>query len=245
MRPAPILWLDETDSTNAEARRQAMAGVRGPQWIATHRQTSGRGRRGRAWETASGNLAATLLLTTDRSPSQLAELAFVAALAVADLASLYVEARLVSLKWPNDPLLDGRKLGGVLIETGPHPDGGMWVAVGIGINLASAPSLAMYPAASLAEHLAGPPPSAEEALEHLASAFARSQDLWEQYGFAPIAGLWRERASGLGQVCTVRLPNETLQGLAQDLEDDGALRLVLGDGSVRKITAGDVFLGTN
>lgn len=245
MRPAPVLWLDETDSTNAEARRRALSGEFGPVWIATHRQTAGRGRRGRAWETASGNLAATLLFTADRPPAQLAELAFVAALAAADLASLYVEPRRVSFKWPNDPLLDGRKLGGVLIETGPHPAGGLWVAVGIGVNLASAPSLALYPATSLAEHMAGPPPSAEEALGNLAMAFARSQALWEAHGFPAIAALWRERASGLGEACTVRLPNETLQGLAQDLEDDGALRLVLADGSVRKITAGDVFPGSN
>ena len=115
MKP-PIEALDEVDSTNAEARRRAEGGEAGPLWITAKRQTAGRGRRGRNWETGEGNLAATLLLTTARPPAEAAQISFVAALAVADLAGAYVPASLVSLKWPNDPLIAGKKTSGVLIE---------------------------------------------------------------------------------------------------------------------------------
>src|SRR3984957_6921346 len=109
----PIEALEEIDSTNAEARRRAEAGARGPLWITAKRQTAGRGRRGRAWETGAGNLAATLLIHTDKPPAEAAQVSFVAALAVADLAAAFVPASLVSLKWPNDPMIAGKKTAGI------------------------------------------------------------------------------------------------------------------------------------
>lgn len=112
----PVVVLDEIDSTNAEAvaarKREA-----GPVWIVGLRQTAGRGRRGRAWETGAGNLAATLLFSTDKPPAEAAQVSFVAALAVADLLGAYVPASLVSLKWPNDPLLGGLKVSGILVRS--------------------------------------------------------------------------------------------------------------------------------
>src|SRR5690349_9275296 len=135
----PIEALDEIDSTNAEARRRAEAGDSGPVWITAERQTAGRGRRGRSWETGKGNLAATLLCVTQKPPVEAAQVSFVAALAVADLAAAFVPAALVSLKWPNDPMIAGRKASGILVESGPHPGGGLWLAIGIGVNLATPP----------------------------------------------------------------------------------------------------------
>ena len=107
MTPAPLVILDEIDSTNAEARRLAEAGEAGPRWIVARRQTAGRGRRGRKWETEQGNLAATLLITTPKSAAEAAQATFVAALAVADLLDVFVSPALVSINWPNDVLLDG------------------------------------------------------------------------------------------------------------------------------------------
>src|SRR5271163_321715 len=112
MPPAPIEALEEIDSTNAEARRRAEAGARGPLWITAERQTAGRGRRGRAWETGPGNLAATWLGVTDKPPAEAAQISFVAALAVADMTAAHVPATLVTLKWPNDVLIAGRKAAG-------------------------------------------------------------------------------------------------------------------------------------
>lgn len=239
----PIEALDEIDSTNAEARRRAEAGQVGPVWITATRQTAGRGRRGRSWETGSGNLAATLLSVTRKPAVEAAQVSFVAALAVADLAATYVAKRLVSLKWPNDPMIAGRKTSGVLIESGAHPAGGLWLAVGVGVNLATPPEQSERPATAFAEHMDGPPPKPLEALGVLAEAFERWRSLWEAAGFAPIADAWTDRAMGLGESCTARLPAETLEGIAEGLDIDGALRLRLASGEVRRITAGDVFFG--
>jgi BirA family biotin operon repressor/biotin-[acetyl-CoA-carboxylase] ligase len=239
----PIEALDEIDSTNAEARRRAEAGASGPLWITAARQTTGRGRRGRAWETGAGNLAATLLFTTTKPPAEAAQVSFVAALAVADLASAYVPSSLVSLKWPNDPLIAGKKASGILVESGPASNGGLWIAVGVGVNLASAPVAAERPATTFAAHMIGPPPNPLEALTQLAEAFERWRALWDSAGFPAIADAWTARAHGLGEACTARLGSETVEGVAEGLDPDGSLRLRLVDGGIRRITAGDVFFG--
>jgi BirA family biotin operon repressor/biotin-[acetyl-CoA-carboxylase] ligase len=168
---------------------------------------------------------------------------FVAALAVADLASAYVPASLVTLKWPNDPLIGGKKASGILVESGASPHGGLWVAVGIGANLASAPVAAERPATTFAEHMTAPPPKSLEALKQLAEAFERWRSLWDSAGFPAIADAWTARAHGLGEACVARLGSETVEGVAEGLDPDGSLRLRLADGGIRRITAGDVFFG--
>ncbi|MGH6957027.1 MAG: biotin--[acetyl-CoA-carboxylase] ligase [Caulobacteraceae bacterium] len=237
----PIEALEEIDSTNAEARRRAEAGAEGPLWITAKRQTAGRGRRGRSWETGAGNLAATLLIRTEKPPAEAAQISFVAALAVADLAHAFVPPALVSLKWPNDPLIEGRKTAGILVESGPRSGGGLWLAVGVGVNLATPPETPERPATAFAMHMGRPPPVPLEALTVLAEAFERWRGLWDRLGFAPIAEAWTARAHGLGQPCTARLAAETLEGIAEGLDADGALRLRTASGLVRRITAGDVF----
>jgi BirA family biotin operon repressor/biotin-[acetyl-CoA-carboxylase] ligase len=245
MPPMPdrprILAFDDIDSTNSEARRLAESGEFGPLWITARRQHAGRGRRGRAWETSEGNLAATYLFATRKPPGEAAQISFVAALAVADLALIYLPDANITLKWPNDPLIDGRKTAGILVESGPTPDGGLWVAVGCGVNLAAAPASADRPVTAFAEHMPGPPPDPSEAIHLLVSAMQSWKQVWESSGFGPIAKAWTRRAHGLGQPCEARLTTETLRGIAEGLDDDGALRLRLADGAIRRITAGDVF----
>jgi len=246
MPAAPLLLLDQTDSTNAEARRRAEAGETGPLWIAARRQTGGRGRRGRAWESDTGNLFATLLMTTPRPPAEAAQVTFVAALAVADLLDAYAPRSLVTIKWPNDVMLAGDKASGVLVESGAHPSGGLWLAVGIGVNLAYAPTGTERPATALAHHLrgdVGAPPSVEVAAARLAEAFAIWLERWETLGFEPILDAWRARTSGLDGPAVARLGQETVEGRAEGVAADGALRLRLADGTLRLISAGDVFFG--
>jgi BirA family biotin operon repressor/biotin-[acetyl-CoA-carboxylase] ligase len=239
----PIETYDEIDSTNAEARRRAEAGEGGPVWIIARRQTAGRGRRGRAWSTETGNLAATLLTTTDAAAAEAAQLSFVAALAACDLADTCLGAGAARLKWPNDVLVFGKKAVGILVESGARPDGRLWLAVGIGVNLAHAPQDIERPATSFAEHMAGPPPKMADAAEVLAARFESWRKLWATQGFPPIAEGWTARAHGLGQPCEARLPNRTLSGIAEGMDPDGALRLRLHDGALERITAGDVFFG--
>ena len=242
----PSRWFDELDSTNAEARRLAEAGEVGPVWIAARRQTAGRGRRGRVWEQGAGNLAATLLIHSDKPPGEAAQLSFVAALAVGDLARACVPASLVTFKWPNDVLVAGAKLSGVLIESGRASSDGLWLAIGVGVNLASAPTGPGIHATSLADHLqsqASASPAPEAALGLLAEAFERRIAAWIDGGFEPVRAEWLASAWGLGERCTVRVGETALAGFAEGLDIDGALLLRLDDGSVRRITAGDVFFG--
>ena len=239
----PILALAEIDSTNAEAVRRGEAGETGPLWITAERQTAGRGRRGRAWDTAPGNLAASLLMITGRAPADAAQISFVAALAVHDLAAEAMAGARVTLKWPNDVMVEGRKVAGVLIESGPRLGGGLWLAVGVGVNLTTAPDIPERPATCFAEH--GAAPTAAQALVRLASHFAYWVGVWDRDGFPAIAEAWTARAHGLGETCIARLSAETVEGVAEGLDDDGALRLRQTGGAVRRITAGDVFFGAH
>jgi BirA family biotin operon repressor/biotin-[acetyl-CoA-carboxylase] ligase len=246
MPAAPVLLLDQTDSTNAEARRRAEAGETGPLWIVARRQTEGRGRRGRAWEGNTGNLFATLLTTTRKPPAEAAQVTFIAALSVADLLDRYAPPSLVMIKWPNDVMLAGQKASGVLVESGAHAGGGLWLAVGIGVNLADAPAGTERPATALSHHLSADhvaPPKVDVAAEVLAEAFAIWMERWETLGFEPILDAWRARTPGLDGPAVARLGHETVEGRAEGVAADGALKLRLADGSLRLISAGDVFFG--
>ena len=242
----PIHLLDEIDSTNAEARRRAEAGETASEWIVARRQSAGRGRRGRSWESEGGNLFSTLLHLTHKSPAEAAQVTFVAALAVADLLDAFAAPGVVSIKWPNDVLIAGDKASGILIESGVHANGTLWLAVGIGVNLAHAPEGTERPATSLAAHLRSDiayPPAIEAAATVLAEAFAVWQARWESLGFQPILDAWTARTNGLDGPCVARLGHETVAGHAEGVAPDGALRLRTADGSLRLISAGDVFFG--
>ena len=237
-----ILWpagygrkdYDEIDSTNEEARRLALAGgaEHGPLWITAARQSAGRGRRGRAWDTGAGNLATTLLLRPTAPQSVTGQLSFAAALAAAEMASHFAPAASITVKWPNDVLAEGKKLAGLLLEGGPG-----WLAVGIGVNLAHHPE--DLPATSLPQ-LGIAPPSCDAALTVLAARFAHWYDAWMRDGFPTLRDAWLKRASGLGAPITARLPHETRQGVFEGIDVTGALLLNEG-GQVRAIAAGEVF----
>lgn len=229
----------EIDSTNEEARRRALGGERGPVWIRADRQGAGRGRRGRAWVSEPGNLFITGLYVLDTGASEAARLSFAAALAVADLVEEAAPGLDPRLKWPNDVLIGGRKVCGILLESGPAPGGGLWLAVGIGVNLAHHPQDSERPATSLAAHGAKTDPA--QAGERLAYHFDTWLQRWQQAGFAPIRDAWLARAHGLGEKATARLETETVEGVFADLMPDGSLRLDLADGTRRLISAGDVF----
>ena len=233
--------FDEIDSTNEEAKRRASEGERGPLWISARTQTAGRGRRGREWVSPAGNLMTTLLLSPETTAPVAAGLSFVAALAVHDAVTRWVPPQLARLKWPNDVLVDGRKISGILLESASTADTSdlPWLAVGIGINLASAPSVANYPATFVNEH--GNAPDALEALSVLAMAWNERFRLWQREGFEPIRRAWLEVATGLGHKIEVRLAQESVIGTFDTIVSDGALQLTLPSGESRVVTAGEVF----
>jgi BirA family biotin operon repressor/biotin-[acetyl-CoA-carboxylase] ligase len=233
-----LAWLDEIDSTNEEARRRAIAGETGPLWIAALCQTAGRGRRGRTWETGEGNLAATLLLRPQAAPREAAQLSFAMALAAADMAQNFAPGAAIATKWPNDILAEGRKLAGILLESGN--DHGFWLAIGVGVNLMHFPSGTDFPATSL-KSVGATPPAPEEALKILATRFAHWHEAWRTGGFESLRESWLARADRLGGRILARLPREEHSGVFEGIDASGALLLGQGHGRVRAIAAGEVF----
>ena len=232
--------LAETDSTNEEARRRALAGERGPLWIMARRQAAARGRRGRAWAAPEGNLSATALLRPDLAPRDAALLSFAACLAVAELFEAHAPGAAVALKWPNDALLNGRKAAGVLLESAGAGPSLAWLAVGVGVNLAHHPeAVAGWPPTCVAAET-GAAPAPEAALETLAAGFALWAGRLEAEGFAPLRAAWLARAARLGEKVEARLPGETVAGVFTDLDADGALVLATPLGA-RRIHAAELY----
>ena len=232
--------FDVIDSTNEEARRMALAGEAGPVWITADRQSAGRGRRGRAWDSPNGNLAATLLLRPGKPPGETAQLSFVAALAASDMVQSHTVHARVAVKWPNDILADERKIAGILLESASGGGRLDWLAVGIGINLAEHPDGTEFPATSLAA-LGEIVPAPRDALARLASAWAKWYDLWRARGFGDIRDAWLARAAHIGGRIRARLQNEDTSGVFEGIDDTGALILHETGGRTRLIAAGEVF----
>jgi BirA family transcriptional regulator, biotin operon repressor / biotin---[acetyl-CoA-carboxylase] ligase len=236
-----LFEFDEIDSTNEEARRRASQGDHGPAWILAHAQTAGRGRRGREWVSPRGNLMATLLFAPGCDAPRAAQLSFVAALAVHDTLCTWLPADGVRLKWPNDTLMNGRKISGILLETASAGEAAVlpWIAVGIGINLTFAPQLASYPATFVNEHAEAP--DALGALSVLARAWDNRLRAWQSGGFSQTRSDWLQVAAGVGGQVEARLAGETITGVFRTLASDGSLELELPDGQRRTISAGEVF----
>lgn len=238
----PIELLDEIGSTNDEAMRRAAGGERGPLWIATRRQTAGKGRSGRAWAEASiGNVAATLLFEPGCAPAHLPELSLiagVAAHAAITRALARNTAARVELKWPNDVLIDGAKTCGILIESANF--GGTTVAViGIGINTATAPAVSDRPVTCLAAH--GCAIDADGVLQLLAAEMTRWLAVWRKDdGFDEIREAWVARAMPAGRALEIKTGDGPVTGTFAGLDHDGALLLDIPSAGRRRFTYGDV-----
>lgn len=242
-----FIQYDSLDSTNVEAAKLAQAGEAPPFWVRADVQTAGRGRRGRDWVSPKGNFYGSACYAYDGSPQEAAKLSFVAAIAVADALSAYTLTTQPKLKWPNDVLLNGRKIAGLLLEAQPGR-----VIIGIGVNLISHPAEGHVPPTHLLEHLAPEALNTDEPeftgadgfLAILAAKFDAAFRKHKAYGFSATRADWLARAGGIPGPVTVRLPEEEFTGLATDLLETGALRVALSGGTVRDVHAGDVYFGT-
>lgn len=239
--PVRFETVAETGSTNADLLARLSAGDYVPEgtWLVTDRQTAGRGRQGRRWLDARGNfMGSTVVNLTPHDPTP-ASLSFVAALSVYEtvLPRLPNPASL-QLKWPNDVQLGGAKFCGVLLEReGEH------AVIGIGVNLAAAPTVDDRLTDSLASH--GPAPERDGFAQSLARIFDLELARWREFGLAPILARWLAAAHPIGAALTVHDGSgTTLAGTFAGLDPDGALQLRLADGSMRVIHAGDVSLGS-
>lgn len=239
-----LLRLDETDSTNDEAKRLAGEGAAEGTVVWARVQHAGRGRRGRFWVSEPGNLFVSVLLRPGCGPLEGAQLSFAAALAVAELLDpVLPKGAKVLCKWPNDVLVDGRKISGILLESSSASDSAgrlEWLVVGMGVNLVHHPGIGgPHPSTSVSEER-GEALTAEAAFERVMAAFAHWHGLWHAEGFAPIRTAWLKRAYGLGRRVTALSEGESLVGTFTGLDDDGALVLEQAGGKTHRIAAGDV-----
>ena len=251
-----LLAFDTLASTNATALEAARAGASAGTVVWARRQTEGRGRRGRNWESFDGNLYVSIILRPQVSLATAAQLGFAGALAVAEaIEMLAPSGPAVALKWPNDVLVRGRKIAGVLLESYIEPDGRLAALVlGVGVNVAAHPGDgntgdghpvdgAMYPTTALQAEPGAGHVGAEALLSALIRAFDGWYGSWRTAGFAPLRAAWLARAKGLGTPVAVRLPRETRHGIFQDLDETGALCLAAANGRIDRIHVGDVFFG--
>lgn len=237
----PVVHFAEIGSTNAEAlSRAADGGVE--QWIVADRQITGRGRRGRQWVSEPGNLYATILLY-DPAPQALSpQLCFVAALALHDAVCDCLpplDQQKLRLKWPNDLLLDGKKLAGILVE-GTAAEGKQAVVTGIGVNCLHHPGDTPYPVTDFANEGFALKPAA--LFERLAARLMDRLAQWRRgAAFSATRNAWLARAHDLGREIEVKLPERVLNGRFEEIDSDGALVLSLSSGHRELIRAGDVF----
>ena len=204
-------------------------------------QTAGRGRQGRHWVAPAGSaLLASVLVR--RSPAVAGGVPFAAGLALID--ALATGQRLAAgLKWPNDVMVDGRKLAGILCEVEPAAGGDHRVAValGVGVNLRVDSFEDGLQGVSL-HTLVATPPGAEELLTAWGTALAKRIATLEEGGIGALLTDWRRHAVGLRGPVSVRTPSGVISGIAVDVDDGGAL-LVEASGETRRFLAGDVHLG--
>jgi BirA family biotin operon repressor/biotin-[acetyl-CoA-carboxylase] ligase len=239
--PIQLETVAETGSTNADLLARLGAGEPVPEglWRVADRQTAGKGRQGRRWLDAPGNyMGSTAVHLTPHDPAA-ATLSFVAALAVYEAVLPRVpQPQGLQLKWPNDVLLGGAKLCGILLEReGEH------AVIGIGVNLSDAPLIENRATDSLAAH--GPAPSRDLFASELARSFDMELGRWRQFGLEPILARWLAAAHPLGTKLTIHdSAGNGISGAFAGLQADGALRLGLAEGTTRVIHAGDVTLGT-
>lgn len=240
----PVVHFAEIGSTNAEAlSRAADGGVE--QWIVADRQITGRGRRGRHWVSEPGNLYSSLLLYNPAPPALSPQICFVAALAVHDAicdALPELDPQYLRLKWPNDLLLVGRKLAGILVE-GASVGARHAVVTGIGVNCMLHPVGTPYPVTDFAAE--GFLLTPVMLFEKLATRMMGRLALWKGgRDFAAIRNAWLARAHDLGREIEVKLPERVLNGRFEEIDSDGALVLSLASGHRELIRAGDVFPAT-
>lgn len=235
----PVVWLAEIGSTNDEAARRARAGAPEGLVVGADHQTAGRGRRGRAWVARPKDaLLVSVLLRPPVAPVEAGLLPIVAAVAVADALAAVAPVR-PELVWPNDVLVAGRKVCGILCELSGDQERVAWAVVGVGVNVSAAPDVAeaRWPPGSLAD--AGPAPPRADLLVALVNALGERYRAWTEQGAAPVVAVFAERDALAGRDIRVSVGEGELTGRALGLDELGRLRVAAPDG-VRTLAAGEV-----
>jgi BirA family biotin operon repressor/biotin-[acetyl-CoA-carboxylase] ligase len=228
-----IQQVASTASTNDDAKAAAENGEYEGLVVWALKQTSGRGRQGRVWESPEGNLYCSALLRPHMAAGDIGRYSFVTANAVYDTVRQCLPIADITLKWPNDVLVEGKKIGGILLEVV-----GDALIIGTGLNVAHHPAEGLYPSTSLRDEEAQPKPL-DEILDMLLQNLGHWHNVMQTEGFEPIREFWLKRA--VKGPMKVRLPQGEINGEFVGLDEKGCLILHLADGSERAIATGDVF----
>lgn len=238
------LELPQVGSTNQVALEYAQNQDGGKLWITASRQLQGKGSRGRTWVSEPGNLFASLLLRNTIKAERLATLTFVASLAVYDALTHFVDEERLSLKWPNDVLMTGAKISGILLENHLQKNQDAAIIIGIGINCAHNPKDTTHIATNI--HNSGVKIEPNDVFQILVTAMDKWLNVWD-FGnnFTDIRSAWLQRAKGLGSEIIVQMPNGQRTGIFEDLDHNGCLILKTQDNVRHKISTADIFFPEN
>jgi BirA family biotin operon repressor/biotin-[acetyl-CoA-carboxylase] ligase len=230
-----IIELKTVDSTNDYAKELAGKGAASGTVVWAHAQTAGRGRQGNVWTSLPGNLFMSIIVRPQVSGDKLGQLSFLSAVALADVLEKIMPATAkISLKWPNDLLINGKKAAGILIETEGRA---AWAVIGVGLNISNAPpgAISLHDV-GVKDHDAG------QIIKLLAKGIQSLLQAWEKDGFEPIRQSWLKRAHKITEEITARLPKETLTGIFKGIDPSGALQLQMANGAVKTINSAEVFI---
>ena len=241
-----LIFLKQIDSTNAEGIRRSNF-LEKSTWIMAEVQTSGRGRRGRTWLMDRDNFAATLVLRAELSLKEAALRSFVASLALRDTFVRHCKnEESFKLKWPNDVLLHGGKVAGILLESSGKGEGIDSLIIGIGANLTSAPTKGEVDFSSgspvSVKKVLGLQISSNDFLYTLAHSFKYYDDKIKNSGFKEIKKEWLKHAAKLNEEVIARVGMKEIRGIFRDISNDGSLIIESLEGK-KKIAAADVYFG--
>lgn len=247
-KPGAISWrfriFDSLPSTSDLVTKLACQGEPEGLAVLAREQTAGRGTRGRGWTSPIGNLFLSVLLRPAGPITNAGHWALLTGVALIEALSSFTpdDVHALTLKWPNDVLLRGRKLAGILMDSATQPGGRLdWLVVGIGANLASAPEVPGRATACLAELVASPAP------ERVAEALLVRLDNWlgiaHAEGFAKVRAAWLARAQAIGSALRLMQNGMVIEGSFAGLGDDGSL-LLAAAGKVRSYSTGEVLLAS-
>lgn len=232
--------LGSTSSTQDMVRSMADAGEAEGVAIQSLQQTGGRGRHGNTWTSPMGNLYVSVLLRPNCTPTKAAQLAFVAAVALSDaMDDVMKEGHVKTLKWPNDILINGKKVSGILLESALKEKIVDYVIIGTGVNIFAPPEGAIG-----LDAVKKAPVFVNVFRDLYLSRLQTHYESWKDKGFASIRDAWLKQAHGIGMDMTIRLPEISYQGTFKGIDENGSL-LAEVDGQSRVFTAGEVHFGAN
>jgi len=242
-KPGNVIWLKETDSTNAELKRLAAAGA--PEWtvVVADRQTSGRGRLGKSWHSSGPwGLWVSILLRPDIGPERAPFFSILAAVAVADAIKLSTGLD-AGIKWPNDVEVAGSKVSGILPESGIGPSGLEWLVIGIGVNLNDPPDPLpeeIRDRAATLEALCGSKTDRSSLLDMVLDGMRKLYNLYIEEGAGSILERAGKLSTVIGKKLSVTGHGEASEVTALGMDEFGALLVEEAAGRTRRLLSGEV-----